>query len=178
MLEEHHPQCAARAPGCRLSRLLESEVFGTLGGMQKLFGTVPAAPFQAVDHWIPRVAVAGEGVGALFGKNRRDFNHASLANVGGRESARRFQPPAAKTASGWKCDCLDSGTGPSCGTAARGGGIGSRTSPLGGNAARSCRLGRSRRPEPAPPKRARQCTSRPGRQRRPRAGPPWDSAGT
>ena len=121
MLEEHHPKCAARAPGCRLSRLLEAEVFGTLGGMRKLFGTVPADPFQAVDRWIRRAAVAGDGVGALLGKNQRDFNHASLANVGGRVSARRFQPPAAETASGWKCDCLDSATALSCGTAARGG---------------------------------------------------------
>ena len=164
MLEEHHPRCAARATGCRLSRLLESEVFGTLGGMQKLLGTVPEDPFQTVDHRIRRATVAGEGVGALLGRNRRDFNHASLANVGGRVSARRFEPPAAETASGWKCDCLDSATAPSCGTAARGGGIGSR----------SCRLGRSKRPEPAPPNRAPQCTSRP---RKIALAPHWSAPG-
>ena len=174
MLEEHHPQCAARAPGCRLSRLLESEVFGTVGGMQKLLGTVPADPFQTVDHRIRRATVAGEGVSTLLRRNRRDFNHASLANVGGQVSARRFQPPAAETASGWKCDCLDSATAPSCGTAARGCGIGSRSGPLGGVAARSCRLGRSRRPEPAPPKRSPQCTSRP---RKITLAPRWSAPG-
>ena len=73
------PVCGS---GCRLSRLLESEVFGTLDGMQKLLGTVPADPFQTVHHRIRREAVEGEGVGALLGMNRRCFNLASLANVG------------------------------------------------------------------------------------------------
>ena len=49
MLEEHHPQGAARAPGCRMSWLLESEVFGTLGGMSFVAAPMRLGPR---DRWL------------------------------------------------------------------------------------------------------------------------------
>ena len=49
MLEQHHPQGAARAPGCRLSWLLESEVFGTLGGMSFVAAPMRLGPR---DKWL------------------------------------------------------------------------------------------------------------------------------
>ena len=49
MLEQHHPQGAARAPGCRLSWLLESEAFGTLGGMSFVAAPMSLGP---LDRWL------------------------------------------------------------------------------------------------------------------------------
>ena len=49
MLEEHHPQGAAQAPGCRLSWLLESEAFGILGGMSFVAAPMRLGPR---DQWL------------------------------------------------------------------------------------------------------------------------------
>ena len=61
MLAEHHLQCAARAPGCRLSRLLESEVFGTLGGISDTFRNRARGPIPSCRLLHPESGRSGRG---------------------------------------------------------------------------------------------------------------------
>ena len=54
MLEEHHPLKGARAPGCRLTYLLESSRFGILGGCSFVAAPMRLGPRDNWLLWSPR----------------------------------------------------------------------------------------------------------------------------
>lgn len=54
MLDRHHPRQRARAPGCRLTYLLESSRFGLLGGFSFVAAPMRLGPLDQWLQWSPR----------------------------------------------------------------------------------------------------------------------------
>lgn len=58
MLDRHHPRKQARAPGCRLTYLLESSRIGILGGFSFVAAPMRLGPCDKSLQWSPRASGA------------------------------------------------------------------------------------------------------------------------